>query len=244
MRSLLLWLSLAVPAWAVEPVAKIDAPASVPAGWPIMLDALGSTCEPGSPVVWKLVDGPRNTITVYDQADALGVLAVIRDPAPGRYRIRIYCYGYLDKPFKIGDKTFDVTPMVSTAEAVIDVGAIPQPTPPTPTPTPSPNPKPPTPQPTTELEAMGLTYGRMLISTYAQTLDESVAMVAAGQAVSLVTPDFTARWQARREQAFEPIKKAYNKIAPEGYEPTAEQRSAIIAAWQQVSRGLRLSASP
>lgn len=234
------------PVRAVEPIARVDAPTAIHAGSGIILDASASTFEPGVPVEWELLDGPKTTINTFDKGVNQSVVAYLRNPEPGQYRVRLTCYGLVNKT--INGKTYELL-KAAIADSVINVEPSPKPVP-TPTPTPTPAPVPvPTPVPSDPIEAMAQTYGRAVLESYAQTLEESANLLEpkspeeAASPASAAVMSFDQRWRERRVALYEPIRRAYDQISPEAFEPNPEQRKALKAAWLRTAKGVRSAIS-
>jgi hypothetical protein len=124
----------APPPPPVVPVAAIDAPASIPAGTKLLLQADGSTSK--GRLYWSVVTPKGTPFQVYDSPGLLGSLLIVNDPRPGTlYKFALVATG-------------DVPPFAFDWAEVQVQTTIPPPSPPTPGPTPTPTPTPvPTPPP-------------------------------------------------------------------------------------------------
>lgn len=136
--------------------------------------------------------------------------------------------------------TFDQT------EVRVRVGnSNPSPTPtpppgPAPTPTPTPGPTPtPQPAPSDLFGKLGYDYGAALMQSYADTLDESASMLAAGVSRKAIVADFDKRWKPRREKAFNVPAAEFAKIVPDDREPNGDEKGRLADAWRGMAKGVR-----
>lgn len=130
-RTLAALILLSAPAFAVEPVASIKAPAIAKVARLVELDATAST---GDEFLWESTTGEEFAV------DSGGKRAWFVAQSPGRYRFLLVAGGTVEGKTRLNK---------AVVEVVVD-GIAPAPTPvPTPTPSPAPSPAP-TPAPTAD----------------------------------------------------------------------------------------------
>lgn len=239
---LLILLFLAGPfaAQATEPKAKVVGPKlPVAAGADVVLDATESVSD--RPLIWRVIGQPASVKT-YDDGDRKAVVGVLRALPAGDYMVSVGAVGVQVKPAKPGqtEPEVDVSMDVSVVEFKVGGSPAPPPTPPPVPPGPHPPPQPlPPPQPNSTMGQLGAQFGRAIVTTYAETMEESVSMLAAGVTRSAVVADFEKRWAARRRLAAQGAAAEFAKIAPDDRDPTSDQKAALSEAWREFAKGVR-----
>jgi hypothetical protein len=92
-----------------------------------------------------------------------------------------------------------------------------------------------------DLVASGKEYGKVLVSSYADSLDLAGNEIAAGKAIGEAQGLMQESWSKQRVAEFNRIvAPGLNHVLPEGNEPTSsEQRSAVSGAFHDLAKGVR-----
>lgn len=187
-RALILALALLLPgvAWAGEPKAVIDGPASVPPRSAIVLD--GRAAQSDRPLIWQLVGDPAGLFLTFDKGATKDAILVVLSADPDRvYRFAQVAVG-LDGEGADAQVAVDV----AIHEVVVPKEPAPQPTPtPQPQPTPGPQPQPtptPTPQPAPDDGSVAVDVpGTRVIFAY-----ETSAALSRAQLLAFNSPEVEA----------------------------------------------------
>ncbi len=241
---------------AVSPIADAQAPPPTPSPAPAAEQQAKAviTLFDGRPVPASWRQGfsvPLSAARSSAGAKPRSVVWYVEPPEYDQYSVRRDDGRSIDIQTGVEPVTLRVRLAVAKGDtfdesvAEIKVGE-PRPPPPRPPPTPGPQPDPnppptppPSPVPTDPFGRLAYSYGQAVTATYAETLDESASMLAAGVSRAAITSDFEKRWKARRDQAFKAIAAEYAKLAPDDREPTADEKAKLAQAWRDFARGMR-----
>lgn len=249
LRPLIAVLMLTVStALGLEPKAIVTGPKTVPSGSVVFLD--GSMSSSDRPLKWKLISG-QGALVTFDKGAKLDAYALLPALPDGVYRISTVAVGKSDDPNIKPDDPRYIDVDVSVIEFVVGIGPTPPvppipptpPVPPTPVPpTPVPPTPTPTPTPSNVHQKMGQDYGKSVLSTYADTYDESAGMLAAGVSRQTVIAGFERSYKARRDPTYRAVAAEFAKIVPDDREPTDVERINLTQAWKDFGRGIREAA--